>query len=78
MTKWEYLQVTIQQHQSGPGGKTSYIVYENSKKISGVGKSWQKWAGDVHTCPNYYGKKGWELIKMSNGPKWFLFRRQTE
>jgi len=74
MTKWEYLQVEIRWN-SVDG---TYEFYENSKSISNVGKSGKKWYADVHTCPNYYGKKGWELIKMSNGPKWFLFRRQTK
>ena len=74
MNKWEYLQVEIRWHNID----NTYEIYENSKIISNVGKSGKKWHTDVHTCPNYYGKKGWELIKMSNGPKWFLFRRQTE
>tara|TARA_B100000767_G_C19636831_1_gene480767 strand:+ start:24 stop:260 length:237 start_codon:yes stop_codon:yes gene_type:complete len=78
MTAWEYLEVEIQLNV----GK--YRTYVNGNEVTNMSKINRKVFFDtLHECPNYYGKKGWELIKMGsagaddNTKKWFLFKRQN-
>ena len=74
MTEWEYLELTLSRtstydwlgHVSGDGGSRN-ITSEQAGD----------WAGSKANCPNHYGKKGWELIKIgsSDTSRWFLFKR---
>ena len=73
MTKWEYLEITISINRD----TGEYRITENGKdperKIS-----LQTWYNNTYSCPNYYGKKGWELVKLNREEyrAWFLFKRE--
>ena len=74
--QWEYLVVEIFASHNEETHKTTYVIRENGNNVPNAGKGGKKWYGDPVFCLNYYGKKGWELIKMASDKPWFLFKRQ--
>ena len=76
MTKWEYLEIKI-----GNDSRLSIMaLFENGKNItkSKTKEGLKLWWSSLEACPNYYGKRGWELFKMGKDGeiKWFLFKRE--
>ena len=73
MPKWEYLEIII---NSINGWWISENGEKPKRKIATT--TLQSWYNDTYSCPNYYGKKGWELVKLNkeNHRAWFLFKRE--
>jgi hypothetical protein len=78
MAVWEYLEVEtrLSYHK--------YRTFVNGKEANYISKiNRELFLHTLHECPNYYGKKGWELIKMGGSgtdleqKRWFLFKRQN-
>jgi hypothetical protein len=82
MVKWEYLEVRLNQGPHKPQFSGHESCDGETKEIPA--SRVQKWFNSLEFCPNHYGKKGWELIKMGSGGdsdgrfshKWYLFKRQ--
>ena len=77
MAKWEYLEVclrkevmpdAVQNHMGEyPSASYRWYVYENSTKTIASKNTAKLWGTNVHSCPNYFGRKDWKLVKMSKG-----------
>jgi len=78
MAEWEYMDIQLYSDDGGNiNGSENF-----DGKVKPIGNSRVlEWMLTLNLCPNHYGKKGWELIKMGRGGSgyssnmWFLFKR---